>query len=443
MELVGKRVVVYGGGKSGLSAYHLAVERGARAIIYDDDETVRHSTSSIGVFKDADIIVLSPGVDKNKELLLEAKLEGKTVVSELELASSCCRAEQIAITGTNGKTTTTLLVDHIFKCAFKKSYPLGNVGIAFSSVADRLDSTELAIVEASSFQLEGCVRFAPDIAVLLNIKPDHLERHGSFEKYVLAKSAIIKNQSESDYVVYNADDDAICALLPQMVATKVPFGLKEPHLRGAYISSGFVCFKGSPIISVADIPFEGDELQNVLAAVCVCALHGVSEYTIAKAISTFSRPEHRRQFVEEIDGISFFDDSKATNVSACKSAISTLNGDAVLILGGAKRKENFDELFSDLSHNVKRIVVCGENFADVLASAKKFEFENIAVCDDLKQSVEFAFDVAKYNECTTVMFSPASKSFDAFSSYEERGRFFQACVLDLSKKSATQKRNKK
>ncbi len=441
MELIGKRVVVYGGGKSGLSAYDLALSKGARAIIYDDEVTVPRSTNSIGVFKDADIVVLSPGVDKNKEFLLEAKLEGKLVISELELASICCKAEQIAITGTNGKTTTTLLVDHILKCACLKSYPLGNIGVAFSSIADRLDATEIAVLETSSFQLEGCVKFSPDIAVLLNVKPDHLERHGTFEKYVMAKSAIFKNQGESDYVVYNADDDTICALLDQMVACKVPFGQKEPHLDGAYISSNFVCFRGNPIISLQDISFRGDELQNVLAAVCVCALKGVSDYTIAKAISTFSRPEHRRQFVLEIEGISFFDDSKATNISACLSAISTLDESAVLILGGAKRRENFDELFSSINEMVKSVVVCGQNADDIFASAKKFNFENIHLCNDLSEAVDIAYNEAKEHSCKGVMFSPASKSFDAFCNFEERGRFFKKCVCDLSCK--IQKSNKK
>lgn len=173
MKLVGRNVVVYGAGASGISAYELLREKGARAIIYDDDPTRERATSSIGVFKDADLIVLSPGVNPDKDFLLDARLENKTVTSELNLASSVCVAEQIAITGTNGKTTTTLLIDHILKRAGIHSHAVGNIGVPFSSIADKLDATETAVIEASSYQLENSAGFSPDIAVLLNIKPDH------------------------------------------------------------------------------------------------------------------------------------------------------------------------------------------------------------------------------------------------------------------------------
>lgn len=169
--------MVYGAGASGICAYELLREKGARAIVYDDDPSRDRATNSVGVFKDADIIVLSPGVNPNKDFLLDARLENKIVTSELNLASSVCAAEQIAVTGTNGKTTTTMLIDHILKRAGIHSHAVGNIGVPFSSIADKLDATETAVIEASSYQLENSVGFSPEIAVLLNVKPDHMTRH--------------------------------------------------------------------------------------------------------------------------------------------------------------------------------------------------------------------------------------------------------------------------
>ena len=285
MKLVGRNVVVYGAGASGISAYELLREKGARAIVYDDDPTRERATSSIGVFKDADLIVLSPGVNPDKDFLLDARLENKTVTSELNLASSVCVAEQIAITGTNGKTTTTLLIDHILKRAGIHSHAVGNIGVPFSSIADKLDATETAVIEASSYQLENSVGFSPDIAVLLNVKPDHLTRHATMKNYVNAKANIFRAQSESDYLVFNADDEEVANVVCEAISQKVPFSTDHTEPSGAYISSGFVCFRGNPIIPVDEIDFKGDELQNVLAAVAVCMIKGVSAFCTASALA--------------------------------------------------------------------------------------------------------------------------------------------------------------
>ena len=295
MNLVGKNVVIYGAGVSGISAYELVRDMGAKAIIYDDDPMAPRATNSVGVFAGADVIVLSPGVSKEKDFLFDAKLENKLVISELELASSVTEATEVAITGTNGKTTTTRLIDAIFKSAGRSSRAVGNIGVAFSSIADKLTKNDIAVIEASSFQLEGCVNFAPHVAVLLNITPDHLERHCSMQKYIDAKSKIFAKQNDDDFVVYNADDDRICGLLGSIVAKKVPFCLAHPVMNGAYISSGFVCFKGAPILPVSEISFKGRELENVLAAVSVAMIFGISPYAITKALVGFKLDRYRRE----------------------------------------------------------------------------------------------------------------------------------------------------
>lgn len=434
MKLKGKNVVIYGAGISGLSAYELVKDKGARAaVIYDDDPMKPHATSSVGVFAAADVIVLSPGVTSDKDFLLDAKLENKVIISELELASRFCMAEQIAVTGTNGKTTTTLLIDHIFKCAHLISHAVGNIGVAFSAIADKLDATEIAVVEASSFQLESAIDYAPDYAVMLNITPDHLERHGTMEKYAAAKANIFLKQSECDTVVYNADDEYIKKLVPLMVAKKVPFSLSEP-VDGAYISSGLICFKGKPVVELEDVDFSGRELENVLAATAVAISHGVNPYTVASAIISFKRPDFRRKVTADVDGIKIFNDSKATNVYSTLSGVEGMTGDTILILGGAKRCENFTELFEKLDAKVKYIVVTGDNAEDIYSAAKADGFDNICIASDLTQAATIALAEARNEGAPNVLFSPSSKSFDRYTSYVERGRVFDAVIEKLVKR---------
>lgn len=434
MKLVGRNVVVYGAGASGIAAYELLREKGARVIVYDDDPSCERATNSVGVFKDADLIVLSPGVNPSKDFLLDARLENKTVTSELQLASTVCVAEQIAITGTNGKTTATLLIDHILKRAGIHSHAVGNIGVPFSSIADKLDATETAVVEASSYQLENSVGFSPDIAVLLNVKPDHLSRHSTMRNYVNAKANIFRAQSESDYLVYNSDDEIIKDMIRQAPSQKVPFSIERVEPTGAYISSQFICFRGNPIVALDEIDFKGEELQNVLAAVAVCMLKGVSAFCTASALTDFKRPAYRRQLVAIAQGAYVYNDSKSTNVSACLCACSSV-GECVLMLGGQKGEENFDDLFSRLPSSVKAITVQGENADIILKSARTFGFENIRKCENLQSAISTAFDFAKEFECESILFSPASKSFDLYKNFEERAKKFDSQIADyLSKR---------
>lgn len=434
MKLVGRNVVVYGAGASGISAYELLREKGARAIIYDDDPTRERATSSIGVFKDADLIVLSPGVNPDKDFLLDARLENKTVTSELNLASSVCVAEQIAITGTNGKTTTTLLIDHILKRAGIHSHAVGNIGVPFSSIADKLDATETAVIEASSYQLENSAGFSPDIAVLLNIKPDHLTRHATMKNYVNAKANVFRAQSESDYLVFNADDEEVANIVCEAVSQKIPFSTEHTEPSGAYVSSGFVCFRGNPVIPVEEIDFKGDELQNVLAAVAVCMIKGVSAFCTASALADFKRPHYRRQLIAIAEGVYVYNDSKSTNVSACLCACSSV-GDCVLMLGGQKGGEDFVNLFSHLPSNVKAVTAQGENADVIYRAAKTCGFNDVRVCHSLESAISEAFETAKELKCESILFSPASKSFDLYENFEERAEKFDSQIANyLSKR---------
>ncbi len=426
MILKNKNIVIYGAGISGMSALGLVHSLGGHAIVYDDADTP-NSTSNKSVFNNAEIIILSPGVSNNQDFLLDAKLENKTVISELDFASKICNAEQIAITGTNGKTTTTMLVNHILNQAGVSSVAVGNIGHAFSSVADRLDATETAVVEVSSFQLENMHNFSPDIAVLLNIGSDHLDRHKTHQKYAEIKSRIFADQSEQDWIVYNYDDPAVRQFEHKMVGHKVPFSTKQP-VHGAYISSGFVCYAGKPIVEVNDIDFAGDELQNVLASVAVGMIKGINPFTIASAIQSFSRPEFRRQKTAKVNNITFVNDSKSTNISACKTAIDCFDS-MILMLGGSKNQDNFDDLFSVVdTAKIKALVISGENQKEIFESAKTFGMNNIFVENDFEKAVELCFFWAQKLDAGTVLFSPASKSFDKFKNFKERGQKFNKIV---------------
>lgn len=431
MRFVGKNVVIYGAGISGLAAYELVREKGAKAIIYDDDQKAEHATNSTGVFDGADIIVLSPGIEANKDFLLDARLDNTLVISELSLASKLCDAEQIAVTGTNGKTTTTMLIDHILKRAGLHSHAVGNIGVPFCSIADKLDATETAVIEASSFQLENSPDFAPDIAVLLNIAPDHLSRHKTMQNYINAKANIFRSQSEQDIAVYNADDEYIRGLIPQINAKKVPFSIEHIEPDGAYLSSGFACYKGRPIVALEDIDFKGKEIQNVLASIAVCMQKGVSEFCIASAITDFAKPKYRRQFTRKIHGIDVYNDSKATNVSACLCACESVE-DCVLILGGQKGQEDFDELFANMPSNVKGFVACGENSDLIFEKGKAHGFD-VSVRENITDALECALTKAGEAGAKSVLFSPASKSFDKYKNFEERGRVFDAIAQKLSR----------
>lgn len=432
MDFYGKKVVVYGAGVSGLSAWQLVREHGGNAVVYDDNPQKSHATSSTRVFADCDMIVLSPGVPPSTPVVLDARLEGKQVISELELASSFCRAEQIAVTGTNGKTTTVMLIDAILKAAGIRSYAVGNIGAAFSAVADRLDATETAVVEASSFQLETSARFAPDIAVMLNITPDHLDRHGNMERYIGAKARIFLNQSECDWAVYNAEDPNVTSLVPVMRARRIPFSTLRP-VDGAYVSSGFMCYMGKPVVEVAETDFAGREVENALAALAVAAAKGINFHTVASVLTSFRRPQFRRKECGTVSGVRIINDSKATNVYSTISAAESMGGNCVLILGGAKGKEDFSELFRGLPSTVKGAVVVGENADYILSAAREAGFYGIAKCATLEEACADAVELAKENDCDTVLFSPSSKSFDNYTSYSERGRAFDAAVAGLSR----------
>ena len=248
--------------------------------------------------------------------------------------------------------------------------------------------------------------------------------------YQNAKANIFRYQSESDKLVYNADDERVCEMVQEAISEKIPFSTKKVVPNGAYISSGFACYKGQPIVALEDVDFAGDELQNVLATVAVCMEKGISAFCTASAITDFAKPKYRRTLSAIVNGVKIYNDSKATNVSACTSALGCV-GECALILGGQLGSEDFDPFFENLPSNVKYIATVGENADEILHSARKVGYKNIDRYGDLQSALDGAYDEAVKSGADTVLFSPASKSFDEYESYAERGKKFDECVVKL------------
>lgn len=425
----GKNVLIYGYGKSGKAAAKLLNRRGANVRVYDDDYSKKDYLifeEWAEDFKNIDLVIISPAVSSLKSKVLDLKLNGVPVISEIELGYETCYGDVIAVTGTNGKTTTTRLIDKIISESGIVSYAVGNIGTPFCEVSDKVKAGEVVVLEVSSFQLEGVRNFSPEISVLLNIEPDHLDRHKTIENYEELKSRIFAKQGEGDFLVANIGDERVAALSKRANCAVIPFSLNG-KCEGAYIESGTVFFNGEEILDVSLSPFRGRELENLLAAVCVAKIRKADNAAIKRAVSDFKKPPHRVELIGIKNGKSIFDDSKATNISATISAVEGITDDTVLILGGSDKGEEYPLLFEHIGKNIKRVLVCGENAKSIMHAARLCGYREITECDSLENCVELAYEGDERN----ILFSPASKSFDRFSGYAERGDKFKEIVDKL------------
>jgi UDP-N-acetylmuramoylalanine--D-glutamate ligase len=379
-----------------------------------------------------DLIIPSPGVPADHPLLLKARSKGITVWSEIELAYRFLEGELIGISGSNGKTTTTMLVHHILRSAGRTALLAGNVGTPLISCVDQMNATTWAVVELSSFQLELTDKFRPDIAVFLNLTPDHLDRHKTMDAYTKAKARIFAKQTELDAAVLNADDAPTVALAPKKPQV-FWFSRKQGVQQGA-------CVKGEDIVvvhhgkeefvmKVADISIAGGHnVENVLAAVTAARLSNVDTGTIADAVRRFAGVEHRLEFVAEIRGVRYYNDSKATNVDATLRALDAFPGGIFIILGGKDKGSDYTVLKKPLSEKARVALLIG-------VAAEKIESQIagsvvIERAETLSRAVEIASHAAQPGEI--VLLAPACASFDQFENYEQRGRVFKSLVKQLS-----------
>jgi len=447
MELRGKKVLVVGLGKSGLAAALFLRRRGAQVTVSDVrsaealakdipallDEGIMVETGGHGLltFRRQDLIVVSPGVPLNTPELAQVKSFGLPVIGELELAARFLKGKTLAITGSNGKTTTTALVGEILEKAGLPTLVGGNIGVPVVALIDQSTDETWSVLEVSSFQLESTERFHPKIAVILNITPDHLDRHGSFENYALAKERIFAAQHEDDAVVLNADNARAAQAAARSVAKVYFFSLEHSVLQGAWVEEGFVVYrpgKDQPIekiMPLSGIPLKGaHNVENVLAAVCAARLAGASAEQIRAAVESFQAVEHRLEYVATINGVEFYNDSKATNVDATLKAVASFSKGIHLILGGKDKNSDYSQLAQLLRERARAIYTIGSAAAKIESQLRGVV--PILACETLENAVSAAGSAARPGE--VVLLAPACSSFDQFENYEQRGKVFKELV---------------
>lgn len=441
-----RKYLILGVSKSGISAAKYLLERNADCFYYEEMsgekiaaakrelnalggiETTAENVSA--VLAETDVVVISPGVPINHPVAVKAKSLGKRIIGELELGYESFTPTFVGVTGTNGKTTTVSLINAMLKEAGEQSKLVGNIGVPLTSELAGAGEDTVFVAEVSSFQLESVSEFHPYISCILNISPDHLERHYSMENYIFLKKRIFANQKESDYCVLNYDDETVRSFYPDIKA-KVVWVSCEEEVDGAYLKDGALCFKGEKITEAANIPLVGaHNIYNALFAAAVSRLLGADAAAIAKAIKEFKGVPYRTQLVAEINGVKFINDSKSTNTASAITAIAAAKIPTVLILGGSEKGETYDKLFECIKNSaVKHVVLTGVSRRNMLTAADKAEYHDITVCADFDYAVKIAAMMANSGE--QVLLSPACASFDAFSNFEERGERFNEIAGEL------------
>ena len=434
MIIKDKNFLVLGLLNSGINSYKLIEKYGGAAYYYDDlvENFDYKRAEDIYSVKNLYCAVKSPGFFNEKVLEALARA-GIPIISEIELGFNFCKSPIIAITGTNGKTTTVNLLHEILTQADLKSRLLGNVGTAFTSSADECQISDLAVLEVSSFQLTDIVNFKPHIAAVLNIDSDHLNVHKTFKNYKRAKLNIFKNTGKCEYAVLNFDDKNL-----KDVRTKSDtfwFSINEPVHRGCYVLNEKIIFINSqtiePVLTLFDIKLLGKHnLQNVLCAVLCAKLLNVDNETIKRTVSNFSGVKHRLQYVKTVNGVNFYNDSKATNINSTLTAVRAMDKPTALILGGSDKGLDYKELFKNLSKNIRHCFICGATAQILEKAAKATKYSYFTVCKNLNEAVKCAYEYIKKEE-GSVLLSPAAASFDSFKNFEERGEFFIGIVNSL------------
>jgi len=449
MELNNKRVLVVGLGRSGVASALFLKSQGARVTVSDSKtedqlrneipvlldhgiavETGRHGERT---FQNQDLIVVSPGVPVDAQPLVQARALGEQVIGEIELASEFLAGPIVAITGSNGKTTTTTLVGEILAKSGLKTLVGGNIGTPAITLAAEATPETNIVLEVSSFQLETIRSFRPKIAVVLNVTPDHLDRHRTFQAYVDAKARVFENQQPEDFAILNADDPTCVDLAHRTRAQVFWFSRKREAEQGAFVRKGEILIRrgGSEhiIMPVAEVPLKGaHNVENVLAAICAGNLMGCEAASIRKTVHDFKAVEHRLEYVATVRGADYYNDSKATNVDATIKALESFPGNIHLILGGKDKGSDYTVLNDLLRHRVKCVYTIG-------AAAEKIESQirgaaKVVSSGTIETAIRQASAAAQPGDI--VLLAPACASFDQFQNYEHRGRVFKELVRSLT-----------
>jgi len=445
LELKGKKCIVVGGGKSGISAARFLLSKGASVTINDRASLeglkeleglgvlLEGGSHSSSFFEGKDVVVVSPGVPTDIEplstILAEAEKSGAEIISEIELASRFISAPIIAIAGTNGKSTTTAFIGELLGNSGKEVFVGGNIGIPLTEYLLEGGSADYIVLEVSSFQLERISTFKPYISILLNITADHLDRYKSMDEYVAAKKQLFMNQDGNDYAIANVTDEIISAFVPQIKAHLIPLGGTNESGEGIYLSGDAIVVKAENIkseVSLSQIRCSAiSHVENVMAALGVAAICSVSEKVFTETLKSFKGLSHRMELVARAGGISFYDDSKATNVGAVNKTLEGIDGKVVLIAGGKDKGGSYEPLKTVVKDKVRVLILIGEA-ANAIEAAIGSEVETVRA-SSMDDAVMKALDKALDGD--SVVLSPACSSFDMFSDFAERGRVFKASVF--------------
>ena len=448
-------VMVAGMGKSGISAAELILNIGGRVLLYDSNETLDSETvlykfdednvKNINVklgklneedIKDIRVCVMSPGISLETEfvkLLLTHRIQ---LWSEIQLAYFVAKGKIMAITGTNGKTTTTALLGEIMKRKYEKCFVVGNIGIPYTQIALDTDENSVTVLEVSSFQLETIIDFKPNVSAILNITPDHLNRHHTFENYSAIKKEICMNQTAQDHCILNYDDEQLREFgdSGECKAKVVFFSVKNTLKEGVYVDNNTVYYS-SPAKKVAVLSLDEVQLlgrhnhENICAAVAMAVVEGVDIDDIRQACYEFKAVEHRVEFVREKYGVKYYNDSKATNPDAAIQGLNAMPGPTILIAGGYDKQSVYDEWAKLFKDKLKYLVLIGSTRDKIAECAKKHGFNNIMYAETLQEAVRVCDSYADKGDY--VLLSPACASWGMFDNYEQRGDIFKSCVKAL------------
>ena len=443
---VDQNVLVLGLAKSGLRAAKLLHKLGARVTVndmkpYEANDDVKE-LESLGIKlilgehpeqlleeHNIDIVVKNPGIPYTNPIVQKAASQNIPIITEVELAYQISEAEIIAITGSNGKTTTTTLIYEMLKADGKQPLLAGNIGNVACEVVQEATKEQIVVMEVSSFQLLGTIHFKPSVAVLLNIFNAHLDYHGTRENYMQAKGKIFSNQDDQSVAVINSDDQDVVRLSELSNGKKIYFSTNKEVSNGAYIKNESIWYDGEKIIDIKDIALVGKHnLENILAAICAVKAKNVGNKAIQKVLASFSGVKHRLQYVGEVSGRKFYNDSKATNILATTKALEAFSSPVVLLAGGLDRGNEFDELIPYFKH-VKAVITFGQTAPKIKKAAKKAGIELIEHVDNVEQAVFAAFRISDIGD--VILLSPACASWDQYKTFEERGDIFINAVHKL------------
>ena len=451
MELKGKKVLVVGLARTGMAAVRFLAGRGARVKVSEakpakDLEAARKDLADIPVtwemgghnfsfFADTDLIVVSPGVPMDIGPLAQARARGIPVISEVELAFRFLRRPLIAVTGTNGKTTTTTLIGEMLRASGKSAFVGGNIGNPLIDYVETPQKEEWVVAEISSFQLEGIAKFRATIGVLLNITEDHLDRYSDFQEYIRAKARIFENQEKEDTALLNADDPLTFQFAHRVKSQVLLFSAQRPVPVGSFLEKGAIFYQGADgkrtRYDLDRLKIRGaHNLENLMAAICVGHICGCPAEVLQRVIDEFPGLEHRLEWVRDIDGVSFFNDSKGTNVGAVVKSLMSFQKPILLIAGGKDKGGDYSPLKGLIAERVKAMVLIGEAQGRIWSALG--ELTETVKKSTLEEAVHWAFSKALPGD--VVLLSPACASFDMFENYQDRGRQFKAIVHGFGEK---------